>query len=373
MTVEKPHKQIAVVLHSREKGGLESLALLLATHWHQTGHTVRLITIAEAKNPLVPEADIPEQCLAHPAPASSPLSRAFAMARTACSLRQALTSHPTDIIVAHGDRTNALTLLASIGLKARKIVAEHNHPHFHAIGRSWEMLRTWLYPQADRIIGVSAGVTAAFPPAWRSKGITVPNPVRPLNRPGDVFPIPGRIVAMGRLSHQKGFDILIDAFARIAGQYPTLHLVIHGEGEERERLEAQIAGYDLSTRISLPGYANQPAHAMAEGSIFVFPSRYEGFGLALAEAMSLGLPVIAADCPSGPGEMIRDGENGLLVPTENPEALAEALTRLIEDPTLAARLGVMAREICATFSDERWLCAWQKEICEEGALCTIKS
>ncbi len=123
-------------------------------------------------------------------------------------------------------------------------------------------------------------------------------------------------------------------------------------------MSAAAARLGLADRVRLPGFTSAPHDALLDGSVFVLPSRYEGFGLALAEAMALGLPVIAADCPSGPAEIVRDGVTGLLVPSENVDALAAAMARLLEDAPLARRLGDAARQTRDRYSISAALAQW---------------
>lgn len=354
-------RRIAILLHSRSPGGLEGLALRLAADW-ATDASVTLVTVADQpKLQPLPEG-VAEIRLAHPAPANNPVARFIQLWQTAKRLRAVLKDLAPDVLVSHGDRTNALALFAARKLTAHRIVVEHNDIRHHRIGRFWEVLRALTYPIAHRVIGVSKGVIAGLPEPWQIKGRAISNPVPRLMRVARAAPDPNLIIAMGRLSAQKGFDLLIDAFAELAPRYPALRLVIHGEGEARAGLEAQIAQLGLAGRITLPGRTGDVVGALSQAAIFVFPSRYEGFGLALGEAMGLGLPVIAADCESGPNEMIRDGENGLLVPAGDPPALAAALARLLEDPAFAARLGEAARALPDQFGEADWLRAWREEV-----------
>jgi glycosyltransferase involved in cell wall biosynthesis len=132
------------------------------------------------------------------------------------------------------------------------------------------------------------------------------------------------VLGVGRLTAQKAFGVLIEAFAHVRKSLPA-RLLILGEGEERPMLEAQVRKLELEQDVRLPGFVSNPYPYMAHAALFVLSSRWEGLPTVLVEAMSLQTPVIATDCPSGPREILRDGQYGQLVPVEDANALARAI------------------------------------------------
>jgi glycosyltransferase involved in cell wall biosynthesis len=171
--------------------------------------------------------------------------------------------------------------------------------------------------------------------------VRIPNPVPRIPGPG-ADPEAHVIMAAGRLLGQKGFDLLLPAFAPVAERHPDWELRIYGGGRLRKDLTQQIDALGLTGRVHLMGRVDGLGPAMAEASIYALSSRFEGFPMVLLEAMSKGLAVAAFDCPNGPADAIEDGVDGRIVPAEDVDALGAALLALAEDEALRRRLGAAA-------------------------------
>jgi glycosyltransferase involved in cell wall biosynthesis len=179
----------------------------------------------------------------------------------------------------------------------------------------------------------------------------IPNTVRPLA--GAKADLDAKVVySAGRLRKQKGFDFLIPAWAETAHLHPEWRLRLRGAGELRERLEALIEEYDVTDTVTLEGPADDIGADMAQASIFVLSSRFEGFPLTLLEAMSKGMGVVSFDCPTGPADIIDDHRNGLLVPPQDIESLAHAIREMVEDEELRRRAGAAAVETAQQYTME---------------------
>jgi glycosyltransferase involved in cell wall biosynthesis len=166
------------------------------------------------------------------------------------------------------------------------------------------------------------------------------------------------VIAVGRLSAEKGHAKLLEAFQPLAARFPDWELVIHGEGSERPRLEQLAAHLGVGERVTLPGWSKDVESVLREADLFVLPSRYEGFPNALLEAMAAGVASISFDCDSGPREIIRNGIDGLLVPPGDVTALTQAMASLMSDEANRRQLASQARSVVERFGQgevyRRW-------------------
>jgi glycosyltransferase involved in cell wall biosynthesis len=194
----------------------------------------------------------------------------------------------------------------------------------------------------------------------------IPNAISRL--PGDPPPERDKVIlAAGRLTAVKGFDLLIRAFAPVAERHPDWRLVIRGYGEQRPVLERLIAEEGLEDHVDLGYAASQMGELMARSAVFALSSRHEGFGMVLLEAMSKGMAVVSFDCETGPRELIDDDRDGVLVPAEDVAAFTQALLRVIEDPALRERLGAAAREKAGGYGIDVVGARWDALLAAHGA------
>lgn len=249
------------------------------------------------------------------------------------------------------DHANVVALWAwrLAGGQSRVAVCMQNTPtqdasHASSIrGRLTPLAMRLFYPWATGIVGVSQGVVDDFikMTGIRQKVRVIHNPVvtpdlfkradehveHPWLQPGQ----PPVLLGVGRLTQQKNFPNLIRAFAEVRKQHPS-RLMILGEGEDRSALEALIGELGLQAEVSLPGFVQNPYAYMKRAAMFVLSSDWEGLPTVLIEALALGTPVVATDCPSGPREILRGGMLGRLVPMNNASALAQAITATLSEP-----------------------------------------
>lgn len=217
------------------------------------------------------------------------------------------------------------------------------------------------YPRLDAVTVLTEADLAAYRDALGGavRLERIPNGIPPRAAPPDA----GRgrtVIAAGRLTPQKGFDLLIEAFHRVHERHPDWELAVFGEGRLRGQLTEQIKTLGLGGHVHLRGVTRQLDRELARASVFALSSRFEGLPMVLLEAMDSALPVVAFDCPTGPAEVVEDGVNGLLLPPEDTAALAGALCRLIEDEGLRVSMGQAARKTGARYAMPAVAQSWER-------------
>lgn len=169
-----------------------------------------------------------------------------------------------------------------------------------------------------------------------------------------------RVIAVGRLDYQKGFDRLIQAWKLVqhTGRFSDWKLDIFGQGEWREMLQQMIDKQGLQNTVKINPPTNAILNEYVHSSLLVMSSNYEGFGMVLVEAMSCGVPVISFDCKCGPKDIIQPGINGLLVPNGDIQALADAMMKVMEDEAYRKMLSLNARKVVDTYSEQAVMSQW---------------
>lgn len=204
------------------------------------------------------------------------------------------------------------------------------------------------------------------------KSLMIANPIS-INDSGEIASLnTKRTIAVGRLNYQKGFDILIDVWALVHKKHPGWSLHIFGEGpvSRRRGLQTKISRLQLDENIILEGNSNNIVSEYIASSICICSSRYEGFSLALCEASACGLPLVAFDCPSGPGDIVINGKNGFLIKkVGDSEAMADAICKLIEDDDLRKRMGQCAKESSRRYELNGIMNQWT-QLFKQVASCT---
>lgn len=346
---------------------------MMANHWAAQGDQVTLITLDAAETDtfqLAPE--VQRYALAMMRDSGNLLQAVVNNRQRVQKLRSAITASKPDAVISLTDRMNVLTLLSVGKADYPVIVSERSDPRHHPMGRVWSWLREKTYPRATALVVQTQGV-ADFCRTWlpAARIEVIPNAV-PAPRSSGIPLVTEEIVkarpashvvlGMGRLSYEKGFDLLIDAFSNLAHDFPEWKLLILGEGPMRESLQATIDQRGLQDRIELAGWVADPELTLDQGDLFVLPSRYEGFPNALLQAMSRGLPCISFNCESGPADIAQEGLPLGLVPAGNVSELTQRLQDYLKDKAMRLEAALQSLQVNEIFSIARYFQAWDQLI-----------
>jgi glycosyltransferase involved in cell wall biosynthesis len=245
----------------------------------------------------------------------------------------------------------------SMNFRKQFLVARHK-------GFIWEIIGTIRTNQLKKSVARLDRVvvlTKADQQQWElthKNIIHIPNP-NPLQNQSVSQLNSKRVITIGKLDAQKGYDRLIEAWSLVKAKHPDWRLDIYGVGEWKEMLQNRIIELHLQNQVILHGLTNDVVSKYLESSFYVMSSRYEGFPMVLIEAMSCGLPVVSFDCEYGPGELITNGIDGFLIEQDNIEKLAEAIGVLIDNEKLRIQMGVSAIQKSMLYSVEKIMHQWE--------------
>ncbi len=359
--------RIAIFLPTFASGGVQKVFINVAKHLDRAKFDP-LVIVGKHDGPLAEylSADLEVRDLG-----------GVGMRRAPLRLKRALEASGARIVLSGTNSSNiaALSARALMRRPPKTVIAEHTPMGIFLQDAKWRTLRYTLlrplYRRADMIVVPLMALGDDLKESLRLPELEIrelPNPVldeediaRPYERPR----LPGLgaedpyFVAAGRLSPEKGFDLLIEAFASLADQAPEAHLVILGDGPERGGLEALVRERNLGGRVHMPGYESRPARFFQHSLGYVLSSRREAVPNVVLEAMAAGAPVIATNCSYGPRFLLDGGRIGPLVEPNRPEALADAMLRLARNPGESAKLRELGCEQARRFTFKRRMPAFE--------------
>lgn len=333
-------KKICIFLPSLRGGGAERVTLILANGMAEKGYNVDLV-LAKAEGPYLHDVSIKVNIV--------DLGKTRMLSSLFPFIKYLKRSKP-DSILSVMNHVNIIAYLAKFfsGSRARLIFSEHNNLSTSMlVNQSYKnftlkKLMVWAYKRADAVVAVSNGVADDLADQLhmqRSSIMTIYNPVvtkellqlqhekieHPWIGEGKDF-----IIGVGRLTYQKNFALLIDAFYKVQNNH-DLSLVILGEGELEGDLKSQISDLGLEDKVLMPGFVGNPYAWIKASRCFVLSSVHEGLPTVLIEAMACGTPVVSTDCPSGPSEILEGGRWGKLVPLNDSDSLSRAISDTLVD------------------------------------------
>ncbi len=278
-------------------------------------------------------------------------------------IREVIYEVKPDVIISFLAYPNVMSIIASRGMSTRVIICERGDPFSE---RGWfSRFRDFVYRFADGYVFQTNGARQYYSKRIQTQAAVVPNPV--IAEDISVNWRGGRedaIITAGRLElKQKRQDLLISAFSRIAANHPHIRLVIYGDGEDETAIRQLVSNLRLEGRVVLAGVSRNMLGVMKNARMFVLSSDYEGIPNALVEAMSIGVPCISTDCsPGGAAQLIRNMENGILVPRGCRDELANAMEFMLTNPERAELMGRNARLVTRDLDPDAIVDRWKSYI-----------
>ncbi|MFD2823585.1 glycosyltransferase family 4 protein [Lacinutrix iliipiscaria] len=268
-----------------------------------------------------------------------------------------------DVIIGFTTSANIYSVIIAKQLKIPSIISERIHPKYGSISNFWVKVRKYVYPKTNALVIQTNDIRNYFKSFVHNNKISIIN--NPLsdelaNQKLENVSKKNHIICVGRLEHQKNQELLINAFSNI--ERGNWQLLLIGEGHKREQFQNLINQLNLNDSVKLLGNSKDISKYYNSAKIFVLPSNYEGFPNALIEAMYFGMACISTNCPSGPSEIINDGENGFLIPVNDQLQLEKKLTILLENEVLQNQFRKKAMESTACFKADFIANKWKELI-----------
>jgi GalNAc-alpha-(1->4)-GalNAc-alpha-(1->3)-diNAcBac-PP-undecaprenol alpha-1,4-N-acetyl-D-galactosaminyltransferase len=357
--------KITLIISSLEVGGVERAMSIIANYWAARYWQITLLSFDDGSAPPFYDLDKRIEYRSLGIKNRGGFSLAT-LSYNLCQIRvlkKAIKASRPDLIVSFVNTTNIKTLLACWRLRVPTIVCEHVYPAFGGLSKFGQFLQQRLYRRAALITVQTHSGLSFFPPECGYSTMVMPNPIAvPAADQMESFSKDRHLLAVGKLIPQKGFDLAIKAFAQVCDDRPEWMLTIVGEGEMRGELEDLCAQLGLEDRVDLPGVVKNIDAYLRNADVFVLSSRFEGFPVTLCEAMACGVPVIATDCLSGPREIVHNGTDGLLVVSENVDALAVGIDISMSDPVKRQYFSHHAPKVLDRFGVELVMAMWDAAI-----------
>lgn len=360
-------KKIAFLVNSLGKGGAERVVVNLAAHFWRRGYAVLLVTSRRQQEEYSVDFPVRRRLLEEEID-GAPFGRLGRIPARVRGLKKIWRQERPDMIVSFIGKMNLYAMISVRHMKIPVILSVRSDPAREYPSWVQKKMADVLFPKAAGVIFQTKEAMRAFPAPVQDRAAVLPNALDESFMAGRCSgPRDDEIVMVGRLDANKNHQLLLRAFAKIQQDYPAVRVVIYGGGlagsDTKPMLQALCEKLGISDKVYFMGRQPDIRRKIERARIFVLASDYEGMPNALLEAMATGLAVISTDCPcGGPGSVIRSGENGILIPVGDEEALQQALRKILDDPSLEEALGSEAAKIAQHLCPERVCTQWQKEI-----------
>jgi len=349
-----------------EQGGAERVVSNLSNRLVKDGYEIVVTTQWQGENEFVLDERVKR---IHAGLRENDLnrSRIGKVLRRITYLRAIIKQEEPDVVISFLKGNNYRSLIANIGTRIPNIVAVRNDPKSDYSTKADKILIPLLYPFADGAVFQTEEQRDFFPKHVRERAEVILNPVHNKYIHAELPQEKEKVVVQsGRLVGFKNQQLLVKAFVKVHEKYPDYKLKFYGRDAgdgTKESLEKLILENQAIDYITLMGASDELEKELPKAEVYAFSSYYEGLPNALIEAMALGMPIVATDCPcGGPRTLITHEHNGLLIPVNDENAMVKSICRLIEDKELAHKLGKNARKIAGRVNEDAIIRQWKDYI-----------
>ncbi|MDD3747070.1 MAG: glycosyltransferase [Anaerostipes sp.] len=357
-------KKVIFITGSLCDGGAEKVMSILASGCAEQGANTTLVVLREKKMvySLSPHVNLVQIKVG---------KSKFKLIRRIIKLHKVLKYSEADVVIPFLPIISLYTLIANRGVRKRIIMSERGDPNVKYFNNklsvkdrvgSFLMRDCGLFGKSYKMVFQTEDAKNFYSKSIQDKSTIIPNPLDISNLPEMFYgERKKKIVAVGRLSNEKNFSLLIKTFNEFHKKFPDYILYIYGEGKQREYLEQYINNLSLTDFVRMPGFISNVQSKIVDASMYISTSNHEGISNSLLEALGMGVPTIATDCPVGGSRMfVKTNETGILIPTNNSERLLEAMEKIVENKNYADQISkgalkirneLSANEICRKWLD----------------------
>lgn len=336
-------------------GGAERVVTSLANTLSRLGHSVSIVTTVRHENDYQVDCGVKRFVLNEMDLCRFDFLNKYVRLKR---LREICKEERLEVLVAFLGSA-IYSVLACVGLKTKVVVSERNSPEFIYKSKLSRFCAKSVFSLSDGAVFQTDDAQKWYPKIVQRKSVVIPNPVKDLFYLTPYVPRINEVVSIGRLTEQKNYPLLIDAFASVVKSIPDAHLHIYGEGHQEDFLQSLICQKGLCNNIKLHGRIDNVAEILSEASVFVMSSDVEGMPNALMEAMTVGVPSISTDCPCGGPRFLLSEGRGMLVPVGDVVELSEKILVLLGDKKLCEEYSLKSKTYMKGFQQEiittKWL------------------
>lgn len=336
-------------------GGTERVTSIIANELSNSGYNITILSLVNGLNPFFELSEKIEVCSLY----SEKISFKKQFLNTVLKIRGFVKEHSIGTLIVVDTISCLFTVPALLGTKVNHICWEH----FNFNSDLGKKERSFARQLAARYCNTVVTLTQRDRGYWligtkhKANIIPIPNPSPFPVQNNDQINTSKVVLAVGRLTHQKGFDLLLQSWSLVTLSVPDWKLIIVGEGEDQTRLTECIDKYNLSATVYLVGSTDNVAQYYNQANIYCLSSRFEGFPMVLLETLSFGLSVVSFDCDTGPAEILA-GTGSILVPPENIQELANSLIIMMKDDNRRKEIAINSRKKAKHYQIENIIPHW---------------